>query len=336
MDIMRHGHDLFRPAGTRTPGGADYPLATEDMFVLVDLLPTVTGSGTVVGVVDTGLVLDDVTHMPHTWIGNRASCTEEERDRLEVGHRDRHQPGYLADADGHGTFVTGLILHEARTAHVIMRGVLDKDGDRTNGLIDRDDVMVAEAVRALAANDDVKVINLSFAGGAFADEPANLREAIKAIHERVAVVAAAGNGASDEPVYPAAFEEVIAVGALDERDERNLISPEGTPRLANFSNCGDWVDAYAGGVEVLGPFVNFDETKAGYDTYGIRPPRQFRGWARWSGTSFAAAIVSGRIAQMAIDKPELGGADAATAVLKGSPYIFGNRARWVRGANPPA
>jgi len=331
MDIMRHGHDLFRPAGTRTPGGADYPLFTKDMFVSVDLLPSVTGSSSVVGVVDTGLVLDDVTHMPHEWIGNRASCTEEERDRLEVGHRDRHQPGYLADADGHGTFVTGLILHEAQTAHVIMRGVLDRTDEPRLALDADDDANVARAVRELAANDDVKVINLSFAGGAFAEKPENLSEVIQAIHQRVAVVAAAGNDASDSPVWPAAYPEVISVGAVD---ERNLISPEGTPRLANFSNCGDWVDAYAAGVEVLGPFVNFDET--GYDTYGIRPPRQFRGWTRWSGTSFASAIVSGRIAQMAIENPELSGAAAATKVLERSRYIFGNPARWVRGANPPA
>jgi subtilisin family serine protease len=324
MDIIRHGHD-FRPAIARTPGGAVHPAATDDQLpALLGMTGIVT-----VGVVDTGLVLHDVTHMPHPWIGNRASCTEEERDRLEVGHRDRHQQGYLADADGHGTFVTGLILHEAQTARVIMRGVLDNDGDRANGLIDRDDVMVAKAVRELASNRnyDVKVINLSFAGGAFADEPASLREAIKAIHERVAVVAAAGNSASDEPVYPAAFEEVIAVGALDDRVP---------PALAEFSNCGDWVDAYAVGLKLLGPFVNFDETKAGHDTYGIREPQQFQGWARWSGTSFAAAIVSGRIAQMAIENPELSGAEAATKVLNGSPYIFGNRARWIGGANPPA
>jgi subtilisin family serine protease len=329
MDIIRHGHH-FRPAIARTPGGAVHPAATDDQLpALLGMTGIVT-----VGVVDTGLVLDDVTHMPHPWIGNRASCTEEERDRLEVGHRDRHQPGYLADADGHGTFVTGLILNEAPTARVIMRGVLDRDGDRANGLIDRDDMMVAEAVRELARNYDVKVINLSFAGGAFADEPANLREAIKAIHERVAVVAAAGNSASDERVYPAAFDEVIAVGALDR------LPLEGPPALAEFSNCGDWVDAYAVGVNLLGPYVYFIET--GPNTYGIREPQQFHDWARWSGTSFAAAMVSGRIAQMAIHKPELSGADAATAVLEGtaelegSPYIFGNRARWVRGANPPA
>ena len=162
MDIIRHGHH-FRPAIARTPGGAVHPVATDNQ------LPALSGmTGIVtVGVVDTGLVLDDVTH-PHPWIGNRASCTEEERDRLEVGHRDRHQPGYLADADGHGTFVTGLILHQAQTAHVIMRGVLDKDGDRANGLIDRDDVMVAEAVRELAARDDVKAkVKVRYIAAAF-------------------------------------------------------------------------------------------------------------------------------------------------------------------------
>ena len=333
MDIMRHGHDLFRPAGTRTPGGAVHPAATNDPLPpLFDPLSPLLGMTSIVtvGVVDTGLALGD-DHLPDPWFGDHVSFREQDNDPYPQGHCDRHEPGYLADADGHGTFVTGLILSEARKARVIMRGVLDKDGDRANGLIDRDDVMVAEAVRELAGIDDVKVINLSFAGGVFAEMPEKLNEAIQAaIHnKRVAVVAAAGNGASDERVYPAAFEEVIAVGALD-----RLLPLEETPALAEFSNCGDWVDAYAVGVNLLGPYVHFPET--GANTYGIREPQQFQGWARWSGTSFAAAIVSGRIAKKAIDNPELSGAEAATKVLDESGYIFGNRARWVRGANPPA
>lgn len=332
MDVTGHGHNRFRPAGTRTPGGAYLPFLTVDTFG-DPLAPEVGRSTTIVGVVDTGLVLDKVTDLPHEWIGNHATCADDERDELEVGHRDRHQPGYLADADGHGTFVTGLILHEAPTAHVIMRGVLDRTKDTLFELRSDDDVNVAKAVKKLAENHAVKVINLSFAGAAFSRQPENLYGVIRDIYQRVAVVASAGNGASDAPVWPAAFPEVISVGAVD---ERNPISPGGTPRLATFSNCGDWVDAYAHGVDVLGPFVDFDETEKGHDIYGIRPPRHFQGWTRWSGTSFASAIVSGRIAQMAIARPELTGADAAKAVLEQARPIFGNRAVWVGGPDSPA
>jgi subtilisin family serine protease len=216
-----------------------------------------------------------------------------------------------------------------------MCGVLDKSENPSSDtpLGDDDDQRVAEAVRSLALDPDVQVINLSFGGGVFESKPTSLDKALQELDHRVAVVAAAGNGASDKPVYPAAFAliaEVISVGALD---ERRLVPPGATPPQAAFSNYGHWVKAYASGVQVLGPFVYFDET--GGDVYGLRPPQHFRGWARWSGTSFAAATVSGRIAQTAIERG-ITGAQAAQAVLGESRKISKFDAVWVRGANPPA
>jgi hypothetical protein len=127
-------------------------------------------------------------------------------------------------------------------------------------------------------------------------------------------------------VWPAAFPGVVSVGALD---ERRLRPPGATPPRAAFSNYGSWVKAYAGGVQVLGPFVDYQET--GGDVSGSRPPQHFRGWARWSGTSFAAATVSGRIAQTVI---ELGvtGAEAAHMVLHEAGTIFDDGAAWIRGS----
>ena len=323
MNIMRYGN-YFVPAGGRTPGGADHPKAVGESFP--DVAPSPPPATSVrVGVVDTGIVLEH-DHRPHPWFGDRVSVGEQDDDPLEHGHRDRDEPGYLADADGHGTFVSGLILRQAPTAQVVMCGVLDKgDAQRASGLDSRDDPRVAEAVRRLAAGG-VQVINLSFAGGVFADEDevTGLGEVLRGLPEGIAVVAAAGNDASDKEVWPAAFERVIAVGALD---ETGLFGD--TPPLARFSNSGNWIEAYASGVDVLGPYVNFEET--GPDIYGIRPPQQFTGWARWSGTSFAAAIVSGRIADTAI-KQGISGRQAADAVLAESQRIFAGDAVWVAGA----
>ena len=225
----------------------------------------------------------------------------------------------------------GLILREAPTARVTMCGVLDKSENSSSDtpLGDDDDQRVAEAVRSLALDPDVQVINLSFGGGVFESPPTKLDKALQELDHRVAVVAAAGNGAGDEPVYPAAFgfPRVISVGALD---ERRLVPPGATPPRAAFSNYGNWVKAYAGGVQVLGPFVYFDET--GGDVYGLRPPQHFRGWARWSGTSFAAATVSGRIAQTAIERG-ITGAQAAKAVLGESRKISKYHELWVRSAD---
>lgn len=318
MDIMDHDRS-FVPAVARTPGGADYPVAVDETL---PQLPPATGC--VVGVIDTGLVLDQ-DDRPHPWFGDHVVFGEQDDDPLGQGHGVVDELGYLADADGHGTFVTGLILREAPSARVIMRGVLDKSGNESGTLGPDDDVRVAEAVRSLAHEPDVKVINLSFGGGVFTDEgPANLGTALDELDASIAVVAAAGNGASDQQVWPAAFDRVISVGA---RDGRLLLPIGATPPLAAFSNHGSWVDAYADGVQVLSTFVHFDET--GGDEFGLRPPQHFRGWARWSGTSFAAAMVSGRIAQTAI---ELGisGADAARVVLREARIISVDSAVWIR------
>ena len=325
MDIIRHG-SFYIPAGGRTPGGAEYPQAVSEGSGFPDVPPPQASATSVkVGVVDTGIVLDH-DHQPHPWFGGRLCFGEHDDDPLEQGHRDRPEPDYLADADGHGTFVSGLILNQAPSAQVIMCGVLDKgDAQRARGLDRRDDPAVAEAVLRLAA-EGVQVINLSFAGGVFEDdgEVAGLREVLDGLDDGIAVVAAAGNDASDAKVWPAAFERVIAVGAVDETR-----SFGDTPPLARFSNSGNWIEAYASGVDVLGPYVNFYET--GADVYGIRPPQHFTGWATWSGTSFAAAIVSGVIAQTAIDSG-ISGQAAADRVLASPRKIFGGDAVWVERA----
>jgi subtilisin family serine protease len=202
---------------------------------------------------------------------------------------------------------------------------------------EREDVLVAQAIRALAHHPDVKdikVVNLSFGGAVFTDEAANLESALDELDPGIAVVAAAGNDGNDNMVWPAAFAvqrkdperlgQVISVGALD---ERRLIPAAAIPPRAAFSNYGPWVTAYAGGVQVLGPFVDYYET--GRDDFGLRPPQHYRGWARWSGTSFAAAKVSGRIAQtaVALDKT---GAEAAQLLLADAPKIDEHDAVWIR------
>ena len=324
MDMMEHGSNVWLPAGTRTPGGANHPEAVVGMDF--PALPSETDV-VKVGVIDTGFVLED--GKPHPGFGDHVSFDpDKDADVLLHGHRDRDQPGrYLADADGHGTFVTGLILREAPRARVVMCGVLDKgNAQRSHGLEARDDALVADAVSQLAADSAVQVINLSFSGGVFPEEPTSLRDVLDRLDDRIAVVAAAGNDSSDTEAWPAAFERVIAVGALNLHE----LTGAGTPKLASFSNSGRWVNAYASGVDVVGPFVFFEES--GPDIYGIRAPQHFEGSAKWSGTSFAAALVSGQIARIAIDR-HCTGKEAAVRVLQGSQTIFDGDAVWVRGVD---
>lgn len=74
-----------------------------------------------------------------------------------------------------------------------------------------------------------------------------LRDAIAdAVAHGVVVVAAAGNEGDDQPVYPAALPDVVAVAATDEHD-----------RLTPWSNRGPWVDVAAPGSH-LGTTVSGD------------------------------------------------------------------------------
>ncbi|MDO9175613.1 MAG: S8 family serine peptidase, partial [Actinomycetota bacterium] len=97
------------------------------------------------------------------------------------------------------------------------------------------------------------------------------------------VVAAAGNEATCRVSWPSALPGVIAVGAL---------GPDGP---APFTNYGSWVTACAPGVDIVSRF--FD----GVDVHDDGDPAtaDFRGWAKWSGTSFSAPIVAAAIAREA-------------------------------------
>ncbi|MDQ2749047.1 MAG: S8/S53 family peptidase [Actinomycetota bacterium] len=265
----------------------------------------------------------DAEGRAHEWFGENhlSFCRDDDEDVISG------EAGFLDNGAGHGTFIAGLVLHEAPTARIRMWGAVNNErprGDDKPGLDTLDDFAVAAAIRALAINPDVVVINLSFGGGVFGEDkpPAELTAALDQVDfDRVAVVAAAGNENSDRKVWPAGFERVLSVGAFD----GTRMAPGATPPRAEFSNYGDWVKAYASGVQVLGPFVNFEEV--GNLAFPPRPAQPFIGWAQWSGTSFAAATVSGRIAQMAIKNPRMTGADAARALLEEAPKISEQDAR---------
>ena len=124
-----------------------------------------------------------------------------------------------------------------------------------------------------------------------------------------AVVVSAGNDATRRPAFPAAFAPhqggrvkddpavvpVSTVGALN---------PDGT--VALFSNDGPWVKYLRPGAALVS---TFPETYNGSaePTYSVRSKRRevrssldpddfISGFGVWSGTSFAAPIVAGKIA----------------------------------------
>ena len=70
---------------------------------------------------------------------------------------------------------------------------------------------------------------------------------------RVLIVASAGNEDTSRETYPAAFDSVLAVGALDttvDSDGSPWSAKARTGPKAEFSNYGDWVDAWTSGVSL--------------------------------------------------------------------------------------
>lgn len=122
-----------------------------------------------------------------------------------------------------------------------------------------------------AADQNVRIINMSFVG------PKNelLGTACQnARAQGIVLVAAAGNNGPKAPYgYPAAFDSVIAVTATDAKDQ-----------LMPQANRGPYVFISAPGVEMVAP------SGAGSDVV--------------TGTSFAAAIVTGAIANLLHAAPD--------------------------------
>jgi filamentous hemagglutinin family protein len=128
-----------------------------------------------------------------------------------------------------------------------------------------------------AVNQGVRVINMSFAG----PKDPSLERALKAAYDRnITLIAAAGNaGPRSPPLYPGADPNVIAVTATDVDD-----------KVFAGANRGKYISVSAPGVDILVP--------APENAYQLT-----------TGTSVAAAEVSGMVALLLERNPKLTPAD---------------------------
>jgi subtilisin family serine protease len=227
------------------------------------------GEGVLVYVSDTGLVPGTTAHPWLAGVTGSADPLDSAPDGTVT------IPGYA----GHGTFIAGLIRCMAPLSAVHVA----RDFDASGALSESE--MVARLDEALRIGADV--ISLSAGGFTRGHLPPLSFEGFwdrYRHYKGVVMVAAAGNNAQRKPFWPAAFPQVVGVGALS-----------ATMRArAFFSDFGPWVDVYAPGDALVNAFAT--------GTYVCREPpntgqrREFHGMARWSGTSFATPIVAGLIA----------------------------------------
>jgi membrane-anchored mycosin MYCP len=186
---------------------------------------------------------------------------------------------------GHSLLVVSLIRRQAPMATTFLNGTLDGATGRA------DSWDVARAMMQLTNHEEIDILHLSLGSYATGGPPLVISRAIERLSPHVLVVAAAGNhGASaswrkgrnnESVIYPAGIDRdnIISVGA----DEGAAGSyPDFNPGLTRIT-------CTAQGVDIVGHYVDADVMLS-------NGPVQFTGFARWDGTSFAAATVSGAVA----------------------------------------
>ena len=202
---------------------------------------------------------------------------------------------------GHGTFVAGIIRSLVPSARIVIVKAIEPSGIADCFAISRALVLLA---RWRDENGrGVDIVNLSL-GGWTADNlpPLGMEEAIRYLSRRLPealVVAAAGNASTSRPPWPAAFKDVVAVAAVG----AGASGWEPAP----FTDRGWWVDACAPGVDIVSDFPDGTRGFVGPNLEDFVAP-----YACWSGTSFSAPHVVGRLAQLM----QAEGVDAKTAAFR--------------------
>ena len=246
-----------------------------------------TGEGVTVAVVDTG-----INPFGEDSFGSFGD------DRLLRGYNAILRiPGGI-DFDGHGTHVAGTIGQETN------------NGIGVAGIAHDAYILPVKAMSALlgggldswiirgihwAVEQDADIINLSLGYGVFSRA---LEDAVNYAYESgVTVVAAAGNDGVDQIIFPAAFANSIAVGAVDYDKV-----------ITEYSNYGEALDLVAPGGD-----TSLDHLDLNGDGYGdgiLQETCGFLGfdWNYWyfTGTSVASPHVAGVAALVKSLHPDYG------------------------------
>lgn len=199
--------------------------------------------------------------------------------------------------DAHGTAMAAAILAQAQLQGVApgarLLAARAFTGSATAGPANGTTFHILAALD-WAAGEGARVLNLSFAGP---QDRLLSRSLAGAKAKGMVAVAAAGNGgAKAAPLYPGADPNVIAVTATDADD-----------KPFSGANRGDYIAVAAPGVDVL----------------AAEPQGRY---AFSSGTSIAAAHVSGLVALLLEKRPELG-LDDVRRLLSESAVDLGGRGK---------
>ena len=227
------------------------------------------------------------------------------------------------DGRGHGSFVAGIAAGSARdyagvapNAPLVSLDVMDDSGSgRTSDVI-----AATEWIFQNHEANDIKVVNYSLHGGGaarFSDDPLN-KAVSKLWHAGVTVVAAAGNYGKDGSPSGVLFAPgnnpfVITVGAVDIGGTTKTGDDDRAPWSAyGRTQDGFWKpEICAPGRMMVGP-IPMTSTLAVQKRDKIRTS----GYVELSGTSFAAPVITGIVAQIIARNPDMSPDQIKGAVMR--------------------
>jgi Subtilase family len=292
---------------TVAPGAPCPATEPEEVYEGMEPFPSVctenSGAGVLIYVADTGLLEDTSDGLwlaAHPWLkgverADRPNGTRQDWEKM--GPAGANGTPTIPPYVGHGTFVAGVARCMAPAADIIVSNIFKIAGSSLESNF------VKELSQALDLGVDI--FNLSITTLTRTDLPllgfnAFLRRLRR--YKGVVCVVAAGNDGVQSPSWPAAYPEMVSVGALG-GDWRGR---------ASFSNHGGWVDVYAPGRDLINAYATGTYTCD--DTPYKGQIRKFFGMAKWSGTSFSTPIVTGLIAAR-MSRTGENGQEAAAALL---------------------
>jgi subtilisin family serine protease len=256
----------------------------------------------VVAVIDSGL---DYLHpdfpRDHLWINPQEKLNGVDDDH--DGYIDDLIGWNFVDDDnnpwddfGHGTMIAGIIAAGGRRAPGINPHARIMSLKVLNALGHGSSTAIAAAVDFAIAHE-ARIINLSLGGERLSQIVA--RAVTRATDAGVLVVVAAGNHGRDLGADElAGIAGLVIVGATDTHDER-----------APFSNWGAALSLAAPGIDILGLRARGSDLIAtsGASTYreGAALVGEDGQYYRASGTSFAAAMVTGVASWLVACRPQL-------------------------------
>jgi serine protease AprX len=284
----------------------------------------INGAGVTIAVVDSGVALDsDFSSTPGQLTADRVL--------LQLGFNQAAET--VVDAYGHGTHVAGIIAGNGTKSEGYYKGIAPganlislRVSDDYGMSYESDVVAALQWIYNNKSTYNIRVVNLSLNStteASYHNSPLNAAVEILWFNG-VVVVASAGNTGggtfNTADAAPANDPFIITVGASDEQ----YTASRADDLWASFSANGTTMDGHAK-PDIVAPGRNIISVLASSSWWRNDYPDRFLegGYFRIGGTSMSAPMVTGAVALLLQDEPNLNPDQVKYRLLNGAGVIIG-------------